>query len=115
MNWSGVVAITLFAILMIWDGVCVFFLGGVQSSVSQAIVNWFGFNPVPFYAGCIVGHLTLNLWPDTTRLKNAWERFNNGWTVINPILPSYEELDAAIKELVNRDNGPLRYFKKGKT
>lgn len=77
MSNSGLITITLFAALMIWDGYQVYFGGGVQSSVSVFIITWFGFNPVPFYAGTIVGHLVCNMWPNTTRLTKAYIAYVN--------------------------------------
>ncbi len=113
MSTSGMIVITLFSILMIWDGISVYFLGGVQSSVSRAIIHLTGFNPFGFYAGTVCGHLFTNMWPSTERLKAAWENFlvdearGGEW-------PALIELKAAIDEIVNQDHGPLRYFRRKK-
>lgn len=103
MSTSGLVTITLFAILMIWDGYSVYFGGGTQSSVSQWIIAWFGFNPVPFYAGTLVGHLACNMWPDFAPLQQAWTQYKS-----DPSEANMAAVDAALAQVSNQ--GPLRYF-----
>lgn len=105
MSQSGLITVTLFAILMIWDGYTVYFGGGVQSSVSLFIINWFGFNPVPFYAGTIVGHLVCNMWPDTTELQTSFNVYQ--------LDPSYEN-SARVHNAINDLGGMtvVKYWKK---
>lgn len=92
MATSGLVTITLFAILMIWDGFTVYFGGGTQSSVSQWIISWTGINPIPFYAGTIAGHLFCNMWPDPAPLKAAFAAYK-----ANPSADGLVELERVLE------------------
>lgn len=107
MSLSGKIMITLFSILMIWDGISVYFINGEMGSVSAAIINLVGLNPFPFYAGVVVGHLFTNMWVSTKRLEQAARAYSDTNSLSN-----WDELESAIDELVNANHGWTRYFKK---